>query len=278
MGIATTRKTASEGVKQPFHRRRLTGTPLDEVALGIRESVYVSGINHWTTIKYLLALNIGLKFRKYGQDSTPTLASHGHPALFLLHGITDHIISRRAHQENLELNAPFSPLSSRSLSPYSYHPRQLDSKRVKKRTHCVISEGFLTKIITKLCCSLVPDLSPGSRMSEIGLDSIKIQDPQSVQFLGPAYRFESSWNMSLMPSHSRINNRHASIISDLLLKRISHRNWDNRQGRKCRSHTRQFVNPSTVHSSGSIISIDFVRLKKRHRSSDTSSAGYNTSG
>ena len=41
---------------------------------------------------------------------------------------------------------------------------------------------------------LGPDLSPISQMSEMCLDSIKIQDPQSVQILGPAYRFESSCN------------------------------------------------------------------------------------
>ena len=41
---------------------------------------------------------------------------------------------------------------------------------------------------------LGPDLSPSSQMSEISLDSIKIQEPQSVQLLGPAYHFESSCN------------------------------------------------------------------------------------
>ena len=50
---------------------------------------------------------------------------------------------------------------------------------------------------------LGPDLS---QMSEISLDSIKIQNLQSVQILGPVYRFESSWKRAAAlsgqtPSH-----------------------------------------------------------------------------
>ena len=48
---------------------------------------------------------------------------------------------------------------------------------------------------------------PSSRKSEIGLDSIKIQDPQSVGFLGPAYRsinFRFVLSLAGIPDHNVI--------------------------------------------------------------------------